>query len=58
MIIKTRGSNLFDVFYGRDGFYDWEWACFLKQRGRLILVKGSPVPSPVYSEIYKQVIGK
>lgn len=56
IVIKTRGGNLFDVFYGREGWTDW--ACFLRQRGRLILVKGTPVPNSVYSEMSKQILEK
>jgi len=56
LVIKSRGGNMFDVFFGRTGWDDW--ACFLRQRGRLLLVKGSPVPNSVYSEISKEIMGK
>lgn len=56
MIIKSRGGNMFDVFFGKTGWDDW--ACFLRQRGRLLLVKGSPVPNAIYAEISKEIMGK
>ena len=56
MVIKSRGGNMFDVFFGKTGWDDW--ACFLRQRGRLLLVKGSPVPNSVYSEISKAILEK
>lgn len=55
IVIKSRGGNLYDVFFGREG---WDnWACFQKQRNRLLLVKGTPVPNSLYTEITKQILG-
>jgi hypothetical protein len=56
LLIKSRGGNMFDVFFGRDGWDDW--ACFLRQRNRLLLVKGSPVPNNIYTQISQQILGK
>jgi hypothetical protein len=56
LVIKKRTNNLFDVFFGGEGWEDW--ACFKKEKGRLLLVKGSPVPNSVYTEIFKQINNK
>jgi hypothetical protein len=55
LIVKSRGGNMFDVFFGREGWEDW--ACFLRQRNRLLLIKGSPVPNAVYTAISQQILG-
>ena len=56
LVIKKRTNNLFDVFFGAEGWDDW--ACFKREKKSLLLVKGSPVPSSVYTEIYKQINNK
>lgn len=54
LVIKPRTNNIIDVFFGKEGWEDW--ACFKKERNRLLLIKGSPVPAALYTEISKQVI--
>lgn len=51
VVIKQRNSNVFDVFFGKVGFDENEWACFLREGGRLKLIKGSPVSSSVYQHL-------
>jgi hypothetical protein len=56
MLIKSRGVNMYDVFYGSQG---WDqWALFKRERNRLMLVKGASVPSAVYAEACKTIIGR
>lgn len=55
IVVKKRDNNTFDVFYG----HGWDnWAHFRRDKGRLLLVKGLPVPNAVYSELSKQVFGR
>lgn len=56
ILIKQRSNNMFDVFFGKEGWDDW--ACFRRERNRVLLVKGSPVPNFIYSAISKQILGK
>jgi len=56
IIIKARTNNLFDVFFGKEGWNDW--ACFKRERNRLLLIKGSPVPNALYAEISQQLINR
>jgi hypothetical protein len=55
LIIKKRNNNIIDVFFGKTGWDDW--ACFKKEKNRLLLIKGSAVPNDIYKEIYNQVKG-
>jgi hypothetical protein len=56
MLIKSRGENMYDVFYGEKGWN--QWALFRRDRNRLMLVKGSSVPTSVYAEACKSIIGR
>jgi hypothetical protein len=56
LLIKPRSNSQFDVFFGKTGWDDW--ALFRRERNRLLLVKGSPVPNAVYTAISQQIIGK
>lgn len=55
IVVKARNNQLFDVFYG----HGWNnWACFRRDKNRLILDKGYPVPNAVYAEMSKHILGR
>jgi len=56
MIVKHRGNNVYDVFFGDKGWN--EWACFQRDRGQLTLINGSRVPSRVYRDLFKSILGR